>query len=72
MQKPKLDKGSVTISREQMSNCTTLEHMLYLFRQKGVPLMDHPGIFEPHPDYIYTECVDYKYHHITITWELKS
>ena len=63
-------KGSVTISQAQMQDCESVEDIMDLYRARGLPLMDHPGILEPHPDYTYTEHVDYACHAITITWEL--
>ena len=66
-------KGSVTISQQQMQDCVDTEDIMLLFRAKGVPLnTSNFNKLQPHPDYIYTDSVDYACHAITITWELKS
>lgn len=62
--------GSVTITNAEMQDCLTLEDMTALFHAKGVPLATTTrGWLVPHPDYEYTENVDYCRHSITITWE---
>jgi len=71
-------KGSVTISQKQMMNCVNHWQILDLMEGRGVPFDDTYGpeeegfnYFRPHPDYEYTEHVDYDNHTITVTWELK-
>ena len=62
-------KGSITISSDMMQDCRDIEDMLRLFKKLGVPLKGTICL-TPHPDYVFTEQVDYKAHTIKITWEL--
>ena len=66
-------KGTVTITEDEMHDVTSVNNMLLLFQFRGMPLHRDKGLkLEPHPDYVYTEHVDYDAHTITITWELRQ
>lgn len=67
--------GTATITGPEMQDCINHWQVLDLLKAKGVPFAGHTitdaGQFTPHPDYEYTEHVDYDSHTITITWSKK-
>lgn len=62
--------GSITITQEEMDDCINHWEVLNIMRAKGVPFRVG-AMLTPHPDYEYTEHVDYDKHIITITWSKK-
>lgn len=63
-------KGSVTITHAEMIDIDNEWALLALFKERGVPICGH-AVLAPHPNYVYTESVDYARHSITITWSNK-
>jgi len=59
--------GTIVITQEEMDECINHWQVLNILRAKGVPFRVG-AMLSPHPDYAYTEHVDYDAHTITITW----
>ena len=59
--------GSVTITESEIAHCTGIESVAHVMRGRGIPIKGYIDP-SPHPDYAYTESVDYSRHTITITW----